>query len=156
MGCLLVVLIVLLLVVMGDMAYIYMSEECLDDDNIVECLEGLVGEEAEPEGETVTATGNISGEYGKSQRSVDISLTIPLKGGKVTGSFSGDCDGSITGDYAGNGGAISGKAKGACAFIMPAWADWSGTVNTAGKTVPVNAKGGIPGFTGEKALTLKY
>ena len=128
------------------------------DEGLIECALDLVlsddEEEAEPEG-GVTANGVISGTYGGEERSVTVSISFPLKGGEVTGSFSGDCDGNIKGTFAGgNGGVISGNAKGSCAFVLPASSEFSGTVNQTSKTVPVSGHGSAAGFSGEGSLTL--
>lgn len=158
LGILLIFILILILIFCGDLAFIFISENCIDESPFV-CLIGMLSEddEEEPQEGTVTATGVISGEYGGEARSVTISLTFPLEGGAVTGSFSGDCDGNIKGTYAGgNGGAISGTGKGSCAFVFPASGKFSGTVNTASKTVPVHGSGSVPGFSGEGDLTLTY
>lgn len=159
LGILFLVIILLLLLFAGDMGYIALSKNCIDEDPFDCALNMLTEddeEEEQPEG-NVTATGVISGTYGKSERSVSVSISFPLEGGPVTGTFSGDCDGNIKGTYAGgDGGAISGKASGSCAFIMPASGRFSGTVNHGSKTVPVSGEGSAAGFSGKGSLTLRY
>lgn len=160
LGILLFVMILLFLMFLGDMVFIGASKHCIDRD-LLECaLDILSPDEEEPAQDTdktVTATGVISGNYGKSERSVSVSLTFPLEGGAVTGTFSGDCDGNIKGTFAGdNGGTISGTAKGSCGFILPASGSFAGTVNTASKTVNVSGEGSAAGFSGKGSLTLGY
>lgn len=159
LGFLMFFIFILILIFMFDMGFIFLSKNCIDEHPVTCALNMLLGkdeEEALAEG-AVTATGVISGEYGGEQRSVTVTMTFPLEGGVVTGSFSGDCDGNIKGTYAGgNGGAISGTGKGSCAFVMPASGSFSGTVNQTSKTVPVHGSGSVPGFSGEGDLTLKY
>ncbi|HLD64031.1 MAG TPA: hypothetical protein VI913_04015 [Candidatus Peribacteraceae bacterium] len=158
LGILFIFIFILILLFLFDMAFIFGSQNCIDEDVFSCALDMLTSDEEEEEQQGgVTATGVISGTYGKSERSVTVTLTFPLEGGNVTGSFSGDCDGNIKGTFAGgNGGAISGKAKGSCAFIFPASADFSGTVSQRNKTVSVSGKGSAAGFSGEGSLTLKY
>ena len=156
LGILFIIILIILLLIMGDLAFIFTSSECIDE-NIFSCLVGMIGEDDEEDQEGgVVATGVISGEYGGENRSVTVSLNIPLEGGAVTGNFSGDCDGNIKGTYAGGGGVINGTAKGSCAFVMPASGKFSGTVNVSSKTVPLNGSGSVPGFSGEGSLTLTY
>lgn len=157
LGLLLFFIIFLIILFMGDMAYIFLSEECMDKDPL-DCVMDMFSSEEEeaPEG-SVTASGVLSGEFKGETHSVTLTLSFPLKGGDVTGSFSGDCDGTIKGSYAGgNGGVISGNAKGSCMFVLPASGNFSGTVNQTAKTVPVNGKGSVPGFSKEGSMTLTY
>jgi len=158
LGILLIFILILILLFCGDLAFIFISENCIDENPFV-CLIGMLSEDEEeekPEG-SVTATGTISGEYDGENKSVTVTLTFPLEGGVVTGSFSGECDGNIKGKFAGgNGGAISGTGKGKCAWILPASGNFSGTVNTSSKTVPIHGSGSAAGFSGEGDLTLTY
>jgi len=157
LGILLIFILILILIFCGDLAFIFISENCIDE-SIFTCLMGMLGEDEEEEAQegSVTATGVISGEYGGENKSVTVTLTFPLEGGTVTGGFSGDCDGNIKGSYAGGGGTISGTGKGSCAFVIPASGSFSGTVNTANKTVPIHGKGSALGIDGEGDLTLTY
>ena len=105
-------------------------------------------------GETVTA----SGEYRYGKYTVAVSLTFPLDGGSVNGSFSGSgCSGSIIGNYAGgSGGAISGKASGTCLLVLPASGTFTGTVNQSRKTVTTSGTGKVANFSGGGSMTLSY
>lgn len=160
LGLLLFFIILLFLIFAGDMLYIAGSKNCIDRD-LFDCALDILApdkdEGAQPQEGSVTATGVISGNYGKSERSVSVTLTFPLEGGAVTGTFSGDCDGNIKGTFAGgNGGTISGTGKGSCGFILPASGSFSGTVNTASKAVNVSGQGSAAGFSGQGSLTLRY
>jgi hypothetical protein len=157
-GIFFIFILILFLIFMGDMAFIMFSQ--CEGENPVECIIDQIfaedEEEEVPEG-SVTAAGSISGEFKGKTYSVTISLVIPLKGGEVTGSFEGDCDGSIKGSYAGgNGGVIEGKANGSCAFVFPASGNFSGSVNTASKTVPISGEGRTMGVSKQGSLTLSY
>ena len=157
LGILFFLFFILLLIMMFDLGYIFLSSECIDQGPLECALTILTSDEEEPQEGSVTATGVISGNYGDEPRTVTVSLTFPLEGGAVTGSFSGDCDGNIKGTYAGgNGGAISGKGSGSCAFVLPASGTFSGTVNQSSKTVPVTGSGSAAGFSGSGSLTLTY
>jgi len=84
-------------------------------------------------------------------------MNIPLAGGPISGSVSGTCEGRVTGSN--NGGSLTGSMSGACSpFIMavPASATFSGSVNKAGKTVPVSFSGKGGSFTHNGSLTLTY
>jgi len=158
LGILLIFILILILIFCGDLAFIFISENCIDE-SIFTCLMGMLGEDEEEEAQegSVTATGVISGEYDGDTKSVTVTLTFPLEGGAVTGGFEGDCDGNIKGTFVGgNGGAISGTGKGKCAWILPASGSFSGRVDTSSKTVPIHGKGSVPGFSGEGDLTLTY
>ncbi|OGG76843.1 hypothetical protein A3B35_01985 [Candidatus Kaiserbacteria bacterium RIFCSPLOWO2_01_FULL_54_24] len=159
LGILFILVLILVLIFMFDMGFIFLSENCIDEGPILCALNMLLGEDEEsaPQEGAVTAAGVVSGEYGGEARSVTVTLTFPLEGGAVSGSFSGDCDGNIKGTYAGgNGGAISGTGKGSCAFVIPASGQFSGTVNQSTKSVPVSGSGSAAGFSGEGSLTLTY
>ena len=138
----------------GDMAYIFIGEECMDLDPLECALAIMTSEDNEkPEG-SVTAVGSLSGDKG----SLNFTLNIPLKGGAVTGSFDGDCDGTLKATFAGgNGGAITGGiGKGSCGFVLPASGNFTGTVNTTSKTATITGKGSIPGGSKEGSVTLKW
>ncbi len=126
-----------------------------EDKDLVDCALSITDEEEEePEEGTVVATGA----YEYKGNTVNITMNIPLTGGSVTGSVSGTCEGNVKGTYV-NGGSISGKMSGVCApfFVnIPASADFSGSVNKAGKTVPISFNGTGGGFTHEGSTTLVY
>lgn len=157
LGILFILILIIILIFLLDMGFILMNA-CGENDDPIDCVIALLTEpepEEAPQG-SVTASGVISGEYGGEMRSVTVNMTFPLEGGAVAGNFSGDCDGTIKGTYAGGGGTISGTGKGSCAFVMPASGSFSGSVNTSAKTVPVHGEGSVPGFSGEGDLTLTY
>ncbi len=153
MAAFLLILFILLVVGSNEAAGYYFSH-CDDEDKMFECLMDNLEDPAE-EGEVV-ATGT----YTYKGYSVDIVANIPLGGGDVTGSFSGTCEGRVKGTYNGQpGGVISGTMHGACSpfFInIPAGADYSGTVNKTGKTVPISFNGRGGGITHEGSVTLTY
>lgn len=105
---------------------------------------------------TVQATGPYSYEG----HSISMSINIPLQGGKVTGTVSGDCTGKVTGSYDGNNnGVISGNINGYCEVTVipvPAKATFQGTVNKESKTVPISFEGNAAGFTHSGSLSLSY
>jgi hypothetical protein len=78
----------------------------------------------------------------------------------VTGSVSGTCEGRVKGTFNGQpNGAISGTLSGVCSpfFInIPASAEFSGTVNKTGKTVPIEFTGKGGGITHEGAMSMTY
>ncbi len=129
---------------------------CADDDDLLDCI--LNEEEAAEEDEEgmVVATGV----YTHKGYSVNITANIPLGGGAVTGSADGTCEASFKGTYSGGqNGAISGKMTGVCApFLInfPASAEFTGTVNKTGKTVPFSFSGRGGGITHNGSMTLTY
>jgi hypothetical protein len=154
-----IVLVVLLVFGGNEAAGIYMSE-CAseeDDDSMMDCLAEIFedDEEEKPEG-TVTATGV----YSYKDYDVNITAHIPLGGGAVTGSVSGACDGKVTGSFDGNNnGVLSGKLTGSCDpfFIkIPAGADYTGSVNKTGRTVPFSFTGKGGGITHQGSTTLTW
>lgn len=158
LGILVLVILILMMLLIFNQGYI-LTSACGDSDDFIDCALTLLlepDEETEAPQGSVTATGVISGEYGGEPRSVTVSMTFPLEGGAVGGNFSGDCDGTIKGTYAGGGGTISGTGKGSCAFVIPASGSFSGSVNTSSKTVPIHGNGSAAGFSGEGDLTLTY
>lgn len=157
LGILFILIIFLILIFLGDLGFIFFSEECLGQEPM-ECIFGMFdeGDDAAPQG-AVTATGVLSGEFNGEDHSVTVSMSFPLGGGDVTGSFSGDCDGSIKGTYAGgDGGAISGKGSGSCGFVVPASGSFSGTVNEGSKSVNINGSGSALGITKTGSMSLGY
>ncbi len=153
MAAFLLILLILLMVASNEAIGYYFSH-CQDED-LLHCLfSGL--EDEEPEEGTVVATGV----YEFKGNSVTITANIPLGGGAVTGTVSGTCDGIVKGTFSGqNNGAISGTMNGACApfFInIPSSAEFSGTVNKTGKTVPFSFTGRGGGFSKNDSMSLKY
>lgn len=104
----------------------------------------------------ITAHGSFS----KDKYSIDITLNFALEGGSVTGKFSGDCSGNITGYYDGkDGGAISGKAVGSCDPLLvpiPASATFTGNVFHKQKNIPITGTGSAAGISGNGSLTLSF
>ncbi len=154
MAAFLVILLILVLVGSNEAVGYYFSH--CDQEDVFDCLMGGLDED-EPEAEgTVTATGV----YEYKGHSVTITANIPLGGGAVTGTVSGTCEGMVKGTYNGqNNGVISGRMSGACApfFVnIPASADYSGSVNKTGKTVPITFNGQGAGFKHEGSMTLVY
>lgn len=149
-------LIVLILLMIGSNEAIgYYFTHCRDTD-VMECLMSGLEDEPEPEEGTVTATGV----YDYKGNSVTITMHIPLEGGAVTGTVSGTCEGTVKGTFSGQqNGVISGKLSGVCSpfFVnIPASADFSGTVNKTGQTVPVGFTGRGGGITHQASITLAY
>ena len=91
---------------------------------------------------------------------VTITITIPLAGGTIHGSFSGDCNGTINGTYAGgNGGAISGSASGTCTVLyvpVPISGGFTGTVNRSQRSVTLVGSGDLANLADQGELTLNY
>lgn len=147
---LLYILLFLIIIFSGDVAFIYLSQRCFDTP-IWECL--TEDSEDVEEKNTVEAKGSFSYKnYG-----INLYLTIPLEGGAVTGRFEGDCSGSIKANYDGKeGGVISGDGRGSCALVLPASGSFSGTVNQQTKTVPISGSGNAAGISGEGSLTLSF
>src|SRR3989344_5454220 len=67
-----------------DVVIIYFSEKCFDQP-VLECI--LESEQLEEPKNAVEAKGSFN--YDKYD--ITLTLTIPLSGGKVTGSFDGSC-----------------------------------------------------------------
>lgn len=132
---------------------------CDDSDSgFLSCLMDEMAEEeaTEPEEGTVTAVGT----YEYKGYAVTVTANIPLAGGAVTGTVSGTCEGSFKGTYNGQqNGVISSSMAGVCApfFVnIPASADFTGTVNKTGKTVPLSFNGRGGGITHDGSMTLTY
>lgn len=144
-------ILLILLMVGSNEALGYYYTHCKDRE-LLECLMSGM-EEDEPEEGDVVATGV----YEYKGNSVMVTMNIPLAGGDVTGVVSGTCDGKFKGAY--GGGAIRGSMTGVCApfFVnIPASADFNGSVNKAGKTVPLSFTGRGGGITHEGTMTLTY
>ncbi len=141
-----------LLMVGSNEALGYYYSHCKGED-ILDCLfRGL--EEPEPKGVVATGVYSFKG------YDVTVTMNIPLEGGGVTGTVSGACDGSLQGTFSGQeNGAISGTMAGACSpfFVnIPASAEYSGSVNKGGKTVPISFSGRGGGLSKNGSLTLTY
>lgn len=152
-----ILFMVLLSVLFGaNMGLGWYGTECGDED-IFECIERITQDvEDDMAGEVVTATGP----YSYKDTSVVMTLTIPLKGGKVEGKVTGDCSGRVTGTFDGNDdGVLTGSFAGNCSpfFVnIPAKATLSGTVIQKAKAVPIGFQGSGGGFTHSDSMTLSY
>ena len=159
MAGIVIVLVVLLALGGNEAVGVYMSECASDDDaSMMDCLMSMMADDEEekaPEG-TVTATGV----YTFKDYDVNVTAHIPLGGGAVTGTVSGACDGKVTGSYDGKqNGVMAGKLTGSCDpfFVkIPASADYSGTVNKTGKSVPFSFNGRGAGITHQSSMTLTF
>lgn len=133
----------------------YYGSECGDLD-LMDCIEEIMAEEEEAPGGTVAATGP----YSYKDNSITMTANIPLEGGAVTGTVSGDCNGKVTGSFDGaNNGVISGKLNGTCTIFfvnVPASATYSGVVNKDNKTVPISFNGSGGGFSHQDSMSLAY
>ena len=121
-----------------------------------ECIDEIMTEEEEVDEDVVAATGP----YAYKDYSIVMTAQIPLDGGAVEGTITGDCNGRVTGSYDGqNGGSITGKMAGSCNIFfvnVPASATFSGVVNKESKTVPINFQGSGGGFSHEDSMSLAY
>src|SRR3989344_3928159 len=149
-------LIVLILLTLGSNEAVgYYFSHCQHVE-IFDCLMGALDDEEEPEEGSVVATGV----YAYKGYAVNVTANIPLKGGNVTGSVSGACEGTVKATYNGqNNGVISGTMMGTCDpfFVkVPASANFTGTVNKTGKTVPFQFTGKGAGISHEGSMTLRY
>lgn len=110
----------------------------------------------QPEPESVTATGP----YSYSGHSIVVTMHIPLAGGKVLGTVTGDCSGQVHGTFDGtNNGVISGNITGTCTVVIaniPAKATFAGMVNKDTKAVPITFSGSGGGFTHSGSMSLSY
>ena len=126
------------------------------DLSFFECIDEIMAEEESAGNDVVTATGP----YSYKDYSITMTAQIPLEGGEVTGSVTGDCNGKVKGIYDGqNGGSITGKLAGACNVFfvnVPASATFSGVVNKDSKTVPINFQGSGGGFSHNDSMSLAY
>ena len=148
---LLIYLFIFMAIFLGiDVAYIFYSQRCFDTP-VFECFKDFAKDE-----ESINAVV-AKGSFNYNKYDVTLTLTIPLDGGKVTGSFDGSCDGTIQGNYDGEeGGVITGKAKGSCGLVIPASGSFSGTVSQTSKSVPISGTGTVAGVSGEGSLSLSY
>ena len=151
-----IILLVLLVFFGIDQAYIFVKEDC-QDESMDACFGMLLhGDQTQMPADAVRATGSVSGDWGGEKRTLNVSMQIPLSGGGVTGSFSGDCSGKIKGRFSAGDGTISGTGEGSCGFIIPASGSFSGSVNEADRTVPISGSGSAAGFSGSGSITLEY
>ena len=141
-----------------DLLFIRYQMDCDEHESIMQCITAMIdNDEPTPAQGSVTATGGASGKFAGQEGSITVEMSFPLEGGDVVGTFSGDCDGKISGTFAGgNGGAISGTGKGSCGYVFPASGSFSGTVNTASKSVPISGQGRASGVNGSGSITLTY
>lgn len=148
---LLIYLFIFIAIFLGiDVAYIFYSQRCFDTP-VFECFQDFTKDE-----EPVNAV-EAKGSFNYDKYDVALTLTIPLDGGKVKGSFDGSCDGTIQGNYNGEeDGVITGQAKGSCGFVIPASGSFSGTVSKTSKSIPISGTGTVAGVSGEGSLTLTY
>jgi hypothetical protein len=149
------ILVALILFLVGSNEAIgYYFSHC-EDDNLIDCFLSHQ-EDDEPEEGEVAAVGT----YSYKDYPVTITMVIPLGGGQVTGTVSGTCEGHVKGTYNGQpNGSISGMLTGACSpfFVnIPASAEFNGTVNKTGKTVPISFTGRGGGITHQGSMTLTY
>ena len=157
MAALMIFIFVILFAGANEAVGFYYTECDEDDGNFFSCLMGEMAdeEEEEPEEGTVTATGV----YEYKGNAITATMNIPLKGGTVTGTVSGTCEGNFKGTYVDASGVISANMAGVCApfFVnIPASANFTGSVNKVGKTVPVSFNGRGGGITHEGSMTLVY
>lgn len=147
------IILAILVVIGSNEAFGYYLSHC-GGEELFDCLLGRT-EEPEPEG-AVTATGT----YSFKDYSVNVTASIPLGGGAVTGSMSGTCDGKLKGTFDGqNNGVFTGTIVGACSpfFVnIPASAQFSGVVNKDTKTVPISFTGQGGGLTHKDSMSLSY
>lgn len=89
-----------------------------------------------------------SGEYSYSGHVLKYTLTVPQKGGDINGSFSGVCEGPITGKFAGgNGGNIEGSAQAKCSIAIFSYnlkVNYTGKLYLNEGKVDINWAGEIP------------
>lgn len=97
------------------------------------------------------------GKFSYREKNVDIELSMPENGGKLTGSAKGLCNGTIEGIYQKDNNTITGTANGACVpqsvgLSHPDYDDssyfrssgeFSGEVNSAEKVIRVKFKGRV-------------
>ncbi len=152
-GILLILVVLMFFATNEAMGYYF--ENCYEED-VFDCMMGILEEEEEPEPDAVAATGG----YEYKGYTVSLTVNVPLGGGSLSGAMTGACDGKVTGSYDGqNNGVISGKITGTCdPFVVkiPASADFNGTVNKTGKTVPIRFTGRGGGITHQGSMSLGY
>ena len=151
-----ILFIILGLLIGADYGYIALTGYC-ENVPTMECISGTKpNKPAEPAQKqtVIVATGNISGD----KYNVTVTMNIPVEGGAVTGTFSGTCDGKISGT-ATKDGAISGEAFGSCSLVVvpvPARGEFDGTVIPQTKSVPIMGTGTAMGISKSGSITLTY
>lgn len=158
MGCgtviaiLIITLILVLLGINGAVGYYY--EHCAGED--IDLFECILKRTQEPETDGVAAIGT----YTYKDYSADLTLYIPLEGGKVTGKIEGVCDGWAKGNFDGrDGGKISGTMGGTCDpfFVkVPGTGRFDGKVDKNNKKVILNITGKGGGIEKSDSMTLTY
>lgn len=142
-----------LLVLIGDLIYIYYSVRCGNASPFV-CFK--TSQISPISNNSVLAKGY----YVYKNNYIEIILNVPLSGGKVSGSFSGICRGVISGEFEGrDGGVISGIGHGSCSpylIPIPVSADFTGNADFKDKAFPVNIIARFPWFSENGSLTLNF
>jgi len=154
-----VLLLILLILIGGLIGFDFLSIEYntrCGDTPVGECLS------ATPSSTPDIETSEVArGTFSEKGYSVSLSMTIPLGGGAVVGSFSGDCSGVINGNYdGGENGMIRGDARGSCKtpilLPVPASGTFDGLVDVNGGMVSINGTGSALGFSGSRSLILSF
>lgn len=101
-----------------------------------------------------------SGEYSYSNYTVRYEISVPEKGGPITGSVSGVCEGPITGNFTGGeGGNIEGQAEATCKVAIFSYnlkVNYTGKLYLKEGKVDVNWTGNIPYTQSSGSLTLNF
>lgn len=122
--------------------------------SLFDCISEITSEEEELANDVVTA----SGPYSYKGYSITMTANIPLEGGEVTGTVTGDCKGRVTGTYDGEQ-IITGELDGSCSVFfvnVPASATFNGIVDEESNTAPISFEGSGGGFSHSGSLTLTY
>src|SRR3990167_1695508 len=147
-----IMVVIILFIIGGNFLFGTYSENC-GDIPLFDCISDIMAEDEEAGQDVVTATGP----YSYKDYSITMTEQVPLEGGEVTGSVTGDCNGKVTGTYDGaDGGSISGKMAGSCSLFfvnVPASATFGGVVNKESKTVPISFHGSGGGFSHEDSIS---
>ncbi len=148
-------IVILVFIFGGNFLFGSYSQNC-GDMPLFDCISDIMSEDESLDNDVVTATGP----YSYKDYSINMTVQIPLEGGAVNGTISGDCNGKVTGSYDGTeGGSISGKMAGACNVFfvnVPASATFGGVVNKTSKTVPISFQGSGGGFSHSDSMSLAY
>lgn len=149
-----VLVVIAILIFGGNEAFGWYGINCGGMD-IFECAQEIMAEE-EAEENTVTAAGS----YSYKDYSIKLTALIPLEGGEVSGTVTGDCNGKLAGNFDGkNNGKISGNIAGTCTVFfvnVPAKATYNGSVNKDSKNIPITFQGSGGGFSHSDSMTLSY
>lgn len=115
-----------------------------------------------------TPTSNIveqniitrSGVLTYSGQSVNYTINVPKDGGQFTGSVSGVCQGSLTGNYdGGEGGKINGQLNPSCgiAFVRQTFnINFDGKLYLKQGKIDLNWEGNIPSTPGKGSFTYNF